>query len=151
MDDRIKFQEYDHHEALFYSTHVIDKLFQLLAMFHSSRSIANLAWEDAVTRSKRIGKQYCFYHPLEKLRDGLFHTQATKLLTEIAVYMRIIDDRFAGEYPVDTDLTCGSLIEAKNDAPLALREAWNKILHASRFDFTEEDRSDWRLYRNANC
>jgi hypothetical protein len=148
MDNQVTFIEYDHHEALVSSHHVIEKLFQLLAMFHSSRTIAKSALKDAVAHFKSSGgPQYCT-HPQERLRNELFHSQATKLLIETAIYMRILDDRFHGEYPLEIDFTCGTLVDKEiNKTPLTLREACNKIIHATSFDFTHEELADSRRYR----
>lgn len=129
---------YDTHKAVALSPHVIVKIYQLSNMFYAEKGIA----DEAVTIAKSHPPEWRRFHhtEMEELRDELFMNLATTLLTEIAIYVRIIDDKFEGQYRMSDDEyaeceKCGTLTVKRKTSPLSMREACNKIIHAREFEF----------------
>lgn len=73
-------------------------------------------------------------HPLEELYDDCFTSEASRLLIEVAVTIRMLDD-MAGSHVVNVAANVGSIRTGEDLRPLTLREACNKIIHASQVSF----------------
>jgi len=111
-------------------------LYRLLAIFLSSKSFAALRSED-------------YLDPISELQDPEFD-EITRILVSTAVIARIIDDR-DNQYLSQNNTECGWLIEdltqPETKIPLTLREACNKIIHASRIR-TDLDRENGQAFFN---
>jgi hypothetical protein len=73
-------------------------------------------------------------HPLEMLFDNRCTAEVSRLLIEAAVTVRMLDD-MAGHHVVGVNFTVGDLDEGSGRRPLSLREACNKIVHATNVEF----------------
>ncbi len=143
---------YDAHQALAFSPHIIAKIYQLSSMFMAERALAKYSLDDARTGFK--GRRVTTTE-LEVLRNELFLNTATSLLVEIAIFMRIIDDKFNGKYPISdrVSLDCGDMcLKDPNgntkEVPLNFREACNKIIHGKEFSFLQQDVIGWEQFRS---
>lgn len=128
---------YDAHEAVALSPHVIEKIYCLSVMFFAERAIAAEAAKTARARPQRRRSRNLTI--MEQLRNELFLNSSTTLFVEVAIFMRILDDKFEGKYPIgdDVSLACGRLTRGKEKVELSLREACNKIIHAKGFQFSQ--------------
>jgi hypothetical protein len=73
-------------------------------------------------------------HPLELLFDDHCTSEISRLLIEIAVTVRMLDD-MAGPHVVSIGFKVGTFNQGRCDAALTLREACNKIIHATNVEF----------------
>ena len=73
-------------------------------------------------------------HPLELLLDDHGTAEISRLLIDIAVTIRMLDD-MAGPHVVSITFNVGELDEVESKQALTLREACNKIIHASNVQF----------------
>jgi hypothetical protein len=73
-------------------------------------------------------------HPLEMLFDDHCTAEVSRLLIEAAVTVRMLDD-MAGHHVVGVNFTVGDVDEGSGRKPLNLREACNKIVHATNVEF----------------
>jgi hypothetical protein len=74
------------------------------------------------------------YSPLQNLKDEFEQAEIGRLLLSLAVRIRVLDDR--GQVPRATmQRSCGVLEEGADKMPLSLREACNKVVHASSAQF----------------
>ena len=96
-------------------------LYRLLNQFLASEHISNLCEDDA-----------WFNEAIGHL-DHYFENETTRILLSSAVLARVIDDR--DNHLKDFDTKCGELItdltNPNNVIDLNLREACNKIIHAT--------------------
>jgi hypothetical protein len=129
---------YDTHKAVALSPHVIAKIYQLSSMFYAEKGIA----EESLAIAKNHPPEWRRFHSteMEQLRDELFMNLATTLLTEISIYVRIIDDKLEGQYTISDEEdaqceNCGTLTAKGTTSSLSMREACNKIIHAKQFEF----------------
>lgn len=112
-------------------------LYRLLTCFYSSITFA------------RFGA-HIDSDVVRDLQGEFEETEITRLLVSIAVSSRIMDDRDKRRTEKFT-LECGRLIpdlsKPETTEPLTLREACNKIIHASKFNWDAEclDKEDARL------
>ncbi|HMK22497.1 MAG TPA: hypothetical protein VK466_09200 [Terriglobales bacterium] len=75
---------------------------------------------------------------LQKAVFDMSEQRANKAALELAMYMRLLDDRddISGYLKKTSDWSFGNLIiEGKPDQPLRMREVANKIIHASSLDW----------------
>lgn len=109
-------------------------LYRLLAHFHSSEIITALANQDT-------GSNF------EGLLDDFEEEEIQTLLLSVAVRIRILDDVYSkseGQSTKDWDIDVGKFFPNKAEKDfvrLSLREACNKIVHATLVNFcrTNED------------
>ncbi len=74
------------------------------------------------------------YSPLQKLKDEFEQAEIGRLLLSLAVRIRVLDDR--GQVPRETmQRGCGVLEVGTEETHLSLREACNKVVHASSAQF----------------
>ena len=103
-------------------------LYRLLNQFLASKNISDLCEEDAWL-CEAMGNL-----------DYFFENEAIRILLSAAVLARVIDDREHNLKNFDTD--CGELIpdvkNPNNVIPLTLREACNKIIHATTIRYDVE-------------
>jgi hypothetical protein len=132
------------HEAIALSPHVMSKIYELSNMFLADRAIAAAALRD--TKGRFNGKPTFNVTIIERLRNELFLGAAATLLVEIAIFLRILDDKFEGKCLIsdDVSLQCGDLQVGEITSILCLREACNKIIHAKCFDFCKVILEDHR-------
>lgn len=79
------------------------------------------------------------HHPLLSLHGEFADYEVTRILLSSAIALRVADDRDAGA--LNAARACGELQGNSQEAahaPLTLREACNKIIHASRINFDVE-------------
>jgi hypothetical protein len=128
---------YDTHDAVALSPHVIAKIYQLSNMFFADKAIAAEASKIAKDKHQSRGRRERTI--MEQLRNELFLNISKTLLVEIAIFVRILDDKFESKYPIgDTvSLDCGRLKTDSGEISLSLREACNKVIHAKEFQFAQ--------------
>lgn len=73
-------------------------------------------------------------HPLELLFDDHCVGEISRLLIEVAVTIRMLDD-MAGAHVVSIGFDIGTLDDGSGRRALSLREACNKIIHATSVAF----------------
>jgi len=73
-------------------------------------------------------------HPLEMLFDDHCTAEVSRLLIEAAITVRMLDD-MAGHHVVGVNFAIGDIDEGFGRRPLSLREACNKIVHATSVEF----------------
>ena len=114
----------------FRSSYVIDgnsitlELYRLLSIFYSSKKFASI---NNILHNDPVAYLLEFQEP-----------EITRILTSSAISARIVDDRDE-KYLNDHDTICGDLISNLNNPksfiPLSLREACNKIIHATKIHY----------------
>lgn len=120
---------------------VLVDLHRLLSIFLASRSYADLVpfADDA---------EAALHHPLVKLQEVEEDEIKRNLLT-VAITARVLDD---GVGFADDARSCGrfwrDIANGEPPVPLTLREACNKIIHASRIRFDTADNGRGRSYLN---
>lgn len=103
-------------------------LYRLITCFYSSITFAE------------YGEDYD-YDRVRELQQEYEESEIVRLLVNIAVMARIVDDRNE-PFPEQFRIQCGKLIvdlsEPTKLEPLSLREACNKIIHAKEFNWDIE-------------
>lgn len=107
---------------------VLVELHRLLAIFLASRSFADLR-NDA-------GDNLTVFDHLQQCEGD----EITRILLVVAITARVIDDREQKVFDLIAG-NCGTLVDGEERKDLTLREACNKIIHATkvRFDLSEND------------
>ncbi len=107
-------------------------LYRLVSCFYSSVTFAEYG-EDRD------------YDSVRNLQDEFEEYEVTRLLVNIAVTARVMDerdDRLSQKF----NLKCGQLIDdltkPDNMVPLSIREACNKIIHARKFNWDVDQLKD---------
>lgn len=103
---------------------------RLLAIFLSSRGFAELA-----TLPPGEG-----FDPVYKIQE-VEEDEITRLLLTLAIHGRVIDDR-EGKFSDGDDFACGLLqpdLDKDDRKALGIREACNKIIHATKIRFDLEE------------
>ena len=102
--------------------YAIVELHRLLAIFLSSKNFAKLS-------QGFNGEQF---DPIEKIQD-VEEDESARILLTLAITARVIGDEECGKFSEGSD--CGTL-QADNlvnkNIPLTLREACNKLIHATK-------------------
>ena len=105
-------------------------LMQLASIFSGCESV--------IRQAAREGRNVAGWderdHPLEMLFDDHSTAEVSRLLIEAAVTVRMLDD-MAGQHVVGVDFSVGDIDEGSGRKPLTLREACNKIVHATHVEF----------------
>lgn len=104
------------------------ELHRLVCIFLASRSFADL---------RQAPVEYPdVLDPLLEREDE----EITRILLSVAITARVVDDREEKLFELVAG-NCGALEEGEATNPLTLREACNKIIHATklRFDFSETE------------
>lgn len=71
--------------------------------------------------------------------------EITRILLSVAITARVIDDLANGVFDFVAE-DCGNLEQGSKSKPLSLREACNKIIHASKIRFDVEDNGAGQAY-----
>jgi len=83
--------------------------------------------------------------PVRDLQGEFEEPEIVRLLVNIAVAARIMDER-ENRFSAQLNLTCGQLIndceDSDNIVQLDLRKAYNKIIHAKKFNWDVDQLKD---------
>jgi len=113
-------------------------LYRLMNQFLASKNVSELCESDG------------WLNEAMTHLDHFFENEATRILLSAAVLARVIDDRDGALKNYDT--TCGELIpdleNPNNIIPLKLREACNKIIHATTIRYDVEVQYREQRYLN---
>lgn len=109
------------------------ELHRLVCIFLASKEFANL--RDAPTH---VLDTWDYLRESEE--DGV-----TRILLSVAITARVIDDLANGAFDLVAE-DCGTLEEGPKMKPLSLREACNKIIHATKIRFDGEKNAAGELY-----
>lgn len=102
-------------------------LWRLLTIFLADRAFATL------TEPEFHADGYA--QPLMSLQSEFEEDEITRILIGTAITLRVLDDR---DGLLNSDMYCGTLEINGGNTPLTLREACNKIVHATKVNFDLE-------------
>jgi hypothetical protein len=138
------------HERWEFRSELDNDIYSLLSLFASSNALAKIASDKKFIEPMRSIKLAFGHNYFDQLQRQFFVSRATKLLVDIALSIRCLDDlEPASLSPNSKQLICGE-IELPVDTPkkpLTLREACNKIIHSSEIVF-EQQRQKYSVKEN---
>jgi hypothetical protein len=112
----------------------------LLGMFAGCEFSMRQIEQEEVSFQRRNRKS----HPLQELYDDHFVPEVSRILIQTAAAIRLLDD-MAGSAVVAVTFPVGELVTAKKKTTLTIREACNKIIHASFVKFDLGRLSDTQI------
>jgi hypothetical protein len=114
-------------------------LYRLLSAFFASQEFANLSTGDGA------------YDPIGSLADEFEESEIVRTLISIATSMRIADDQnnhYLDRYNTDTGVLITDLNQPDQTVMLNLREACNKMIHATAVKFDIDENENFNEYLN---
>jgi hypothetical protein len=117
------------------------EVYRLLCLFGGSKSIAGYVREFDIALASLGGGERKADDIFELLEHHHFQKEVFHSILSIAGMLRIIEERYHKTFPSEPMFACGQLWEpsGSESRELTLREACNKLIHASRINFSLDE------------
>ena len=104
-------------------------LYRLACYFEASQPLAELGQAENASGE--------FF--IDSLSREFFEDEVSRILLQSAIILRILDDESEADPEERNPFMCGELEQAGETSELSLREACNKIIHAWKINFDEDN------------